>query len=92
MAFAPSSQRISNSDRIRALELLGKYKAMFVDRLKTDEPIDPITEERRKELEEAARELSEVFRQRLCRKTVENCSDISPKDGGGGGLDTDVKK
>jgi len=31
IAFAPEGARVSNSDRLRALELLGKYKAMFTD-------------------------------------------------------------
>jgi phage terminase small subunit len=31
IAFAPEDARVSNSDRLRALELLGKYKAMFTD-------------------------------------------------------------
>ena len=32
IAFAPPSQRVSNSDRLKALELLGKYLKMFTDK------------------------------------------------------------
>lgn len=30
--------KATNSDRLRALDLLGRYKAMFTDRLKTENP------------------------------------------------------
>ena len=32
IAFAPPSQRVTNSERLKALELLGKHLAMFTDR------------------------------------------------------------
>ena len=33
IAFAPESQRVTNGDRIRALELLGRTKALYSDKL-----------------------------------------------------------
>jgi len=44
IAFAPQSDRVNNSDRLRALELLGKYLALFSERLaveRTDGPEAP---------------------------------------------------
>lgn len=34
IAFAPEGARVSNSDRLRALGLLGKYKAIFTDNVR----------------------------------------------------------
>ena len=42
IAFAPEDALVNNSDRLRALELLGKYKAMFTD--KTEHTVQPDTD------------------------------------------------
>jgi len=54
IAFAPAEARVLNSDKIRALELLGRHKKMFTDRTEhivsaSGPPIEP--EERKKWLQ-----------------------------------------
>lgn len=51
IAFAPEDVSVNNSDRLRALELLGKYEAMFADRRQHQAiPTQPASEpEERKE-------------------------------------------
>jgi phage terminase small subunit len=63
IAFAPEDARVNNSDRIRALELLGKYKAIFTERREHSvrpygPPPDP--QERKKWLEEELRLIEEA--------------------------------
>jgi len=58
IAFAPASQKIANSDRLRALELLGKTLALFSERFafESDEPERmPLTGKEREDFEELAR-------------------------------------
>ena len=38
LAFAPISERVGNADRLRALELLGKYLAMWSERAVPEDP------------------------------------------------------
>jgi phage terminase small subunit len=57
IAFAPEDARVNNSDRLRALELLGKYKAMFTDRTLTEdvEKARELTEREKEEVAAIAR-------------------------------------
>jgi phage terminase small subunit len=54
IAFAPEGPQVNNSDRLRALELLGKYKAMFTD-VQIQEP------ERKQRIDRNMAELARVI-------------------------------
>ena len=57
LAFAPISERVGNADRLRALELLGKYLAMWSEKAV---PEDPEKAQRRREFMKS--EWAEVLR------------------------------
>ncbi len=84
--IAFGGKKATNTEALRALELLGKYKGMFVERVRTEETIDPISEERMKEARQAAREFVEWKRFKLIKSGEndrENVSDFSQGDGVG---------
>jgi phage terminase small subunit len=63
--IAFGGKKATNSEQLKALELLGKYKAMFVDRQQTEDAPSPIAKERRKEALEMARQAARIV---TCRK------------------------
>ena len=54
IAFAPEGVQVNNSDRLRALELLGKYLAMFTDNQNVTDTIKQ-AEMDKEEIEECRR-------------------------------------
>jgi phage terminase small subunit len=63
--FAFGGKKATNTEQLKALELLGKYKAMFVDRQQTEDAPSPIAKERREEAKEMARQAARIVK---CRK------------------------
>ena len=86
--IAFGGKKATNTEALRALELLGKYKGMFLDRVRTEDTIDPLSEERINAAMQAAREAAEWERLRLVRMNesgTENVPDFSHKTGVGAG-------
>lgn len=69
IAFAPVSERINTGDRLRALELLGKYLCLFSDRsiISTETCEMPIID---CEQETRLRELAQTYVQKLTRPPI----------------------